>query len=78
MLCLCQPMATTAELLEKVNMAIANRLDGRAVDEYSVHGVSLKRTPLSELMTLRDKLQAELNAQNRGGVSFADVSNEVL
>ena len=58
---------TDAELLTKVRQAIADRMDGKTVKDYSVQGVRIGRDPLSELQALADKLQNQVNASSGPG-----------
>ncbi len=56
--------ATNAEMLVKVNEAITNRLNGGAVQSYSIKGRNIQYITLAELYDLRSKLQTEIsNAQ---------------
>lgn len=61
-------MATDpATLLDLVNAAIANRLAGGAVDSYMIRGRNLKRTPIPDLLELRDQLKLEVELIASGG-----------
>jgi len=52
-------MATSAELLAAVETAIAARLSGDAYEEYSEAGQRFRGATLSELFSIRSRLQAE-------------------
>jgi len=47
---------TTQEMLEKVELAIMARLNGGAVQSYSIGGRNLQYMQLPELEKMRDKL----------------------
>jgi hypothetical protein len=53
-------MATPAELLVKVETAIAAILDGGAVQSYSIGGRNLSRMPLEDLQDMRADLLREV------------------
>ena len=57
-------MATTQEMLDKVNTAIVARLDGGAVQSYSIGGRNIQYISLGELYKLRDILRKEVNSSN--------------
>ena len=61
-------MATTAELLAEVEVAISAALKSQ---EYGSKGLSQKRAQLSQLQSLRRELLAEIREQtaNGGGMS---------
>lgn len=53
--------STTAQkMLLAVETAIQARLSGGAVDSYEIRGRSLARTPLPELVVLRNQLKIEV------------------
>lgn len=53
--------STTAQkLLSLVETAIKARLEGGAVDSYEIRGRNLSRTPLPDLVKLRDRLKIEV------------------
>lgn len=53
--------STTAEkMLAAVEAAIKARLSGGAVDSYEIRGRSLARTPLPDLIALRNQLKVEV------------------
>lgn len=56
-------MATKQEMLENVEAAINARLTGGAVASYSIGGRNLQYISMRELMDLRDKLKAEVSAE---------------
>jgi hypothetical protein len=66
-------MATNAELLTLIDAAIEARLTGGAVDEYTIDGVSVKKSPLNELYSLREKLRKEIAMGSQHGVQFVDL-----
>lgn len=60
-------------LLDNVETAINAILTGGAVKSYSVNGRQLERMELSDLMSLRDKLKAEIASSTSGGTTnYAD------
>ena len=65
--------ASAQEMLDAVNDAILARLAGRAIDEYTVIGMSLKKTPLADLRHLRDQLASEVSRAGVGTFTFADL-----
>lgn len=67
---------TKQELLDAVNTAIENILNGGAVASYSIGGRNLQRMSLSDLMSLRDKLQAETSAE-QGTTNYAKFEEPV-
>ncbi len=66
-------MATPAALLTLVEIAITARLEGGAIEEYTVYGVSTRKSSLAELFKVRDRLKAEIAAGVQHGVQFADL-----
>ena len=52
---------TTQEMLEKVELAIMARLNGGAVQSYSIGGRNLQYMQLPELEKMRDKLIRQSN-----------------
>jgi hypothetical protein len=61
-------MATTAELLNAVNTAIANRLAGVTAEEWTEGAIRYKDTPTAELRLLRKQLQRELASESGGNL----------
>ena len=59
-------MATAASLLVKVEAAIEARLDGGAVDSYSIRGRSLEYMDIGDLFKLRDQLRREVESLDIG------------
>lgn len=57
-------MATTQELLTAVETAIEARLNGGAVQAYTIGGRNIQYITLSELYKLRTQLKKEVNASN--------------
>jgi len=53
---------TSEELLHKVESAISARLNGGAVQSYSIGGRNIMYMTLSELMQARDKLKREVGS----------------
>jgi hypothetical protein len=53
-------------LLDKVEAAITARLDGGAIEEYSIRGRHLKYCSLDELMALRADLRREVEGNKTG------------
>lgn len=50
----------TQKMLDAVNAAILAIAEGGAVQSYSIKGRSLSKMPISELLTLRDRLKVQL------------------
>ena len=63
-------MATKQEMLDNVDNAINARLNGGAVQAYSIGGRNIQYSPLSELMKLRDQLRREV-ATSGGSTTYA-------
>lgn len=59
-------MASAADLLVKVEAAIVVRLDGGAVDSYSIRGRSLSYMNITDLFALRDQLRREVEGEKIG------------
>lgn len=53
---------TSSELLTKVNQAISARMNGGAVQSYSIGGRNLEYMTLRDLTEFRDKLKKEVSA----------------
>jgi len=65
-------MATPAEMVTKIDTAIEAKLDGGAVDQYSIDGRQLRHMSLLDLYSLREKY-ARLSANASGpGVNYAE------
>lgn len=66
-------MATTAERLQKVRDAIDARIDGGAVQSYTLdNGVNIQKCSLTELMALEKRLADTLYSESRTlGRSYA-------
>jgi len=66
---------TNTLLLSKVNTAINNRLNGGAVQAYSIGGRNIQYATLNELFELRKNLEAAIAIENGGArnyVTFTD------
>lgn len=62
-------MATSQQLLTSVEAAILAFTDGGAVEEYQLAGGRrIRRSQLSELLKMRDKLKVEIARANRSPV----------
>jgi hypothetical protein len=59
------------ELLDKVEAAITARLDGGAVQSYSIGGRNIQYIGLSELIKLRDELRRNLSVSG-GKTTYAE------
>ncbi len=59
-----------ASLLTAVNNAIAARLNGGAVDSYTIGGRDLKYIPLADLFKMRDNLRREIAAGAGGARNY--------
>ena len=55
-------MATAQELFDKVNEAIAAKMDGNAVQSHNIGGKSIQYYSLTELKELRADLKRELDS----------------
>ncbi len=68
--------ATKQEMLDAVNDAIYARLNGGAVDSYSIGGRNLQYISLKDLMDMRAGLQAEVSSEQgtRNYAGFKDPS----
>lgn len=64
-------MATTTEMLDQVNAAIAARLSGGAVASYSINGRNISYMPMPDLLALKRDLQKQLAAENGGSRNYA-------
>lgn len=53
---------TTQELLDKVNEAIGNKMDGRAVLSYTIGGKNIQFESLKSLKEMRTQLMGEVNS----------------
>jgi hypothetical protein len=62
---------TNQTLLDKVNTAIQARLNGGAVQSYSISGRNIQYATLDELFRIKDKLERAVNNNADGGLSFA-------
>lgn len=63
---------TTSERLQKVRDAIDARIDGGAVQAYTVDGTNIQKATLTELMALEKKLESTLYSESRTrGRSYA-------
>lgn len=62
---------TTQEMLDNVNTAINARLTGCGVQSYSINGRSVSKYSLSELQSLKEKLQNQLAAESGAGRTYA-------
>ncbi len=60
--------ADPAALLTKVEAAIDARLEGGAVDSYSIDGRNLKYVSLTDLFAMRRKLAREVEVAASGGL----------
>jgi hypothetical protein len=65
-------MSTTSEMLDAVNAAITARLAGGAVQSYSLEdGRNIQYITMTELLKLRDKLNAEAAGSISDRTSYA-------
>ena len=55
----------------KVQAAINTRLDGGAVESYSIDGRNLKYVSLNDLFAMRNKLTREVEIATSGGLPVA-------
>ncbi len=62
---------TAADMLTAVNNAIITRLNGGAVQSYSVAGRNIQKATLEELYRIRDRLTREVNSASDSGFNFA-------
>lgn len=69
-------MATVQEMLDAVNAAILAKLNGNAVQSYSIGGRNIQYYSLKALQDLRQQLQAELGAEN-GTTNYASFERPV-
>jgi len=60
-----------ASMLNAVNQAISARLNGGAVNSYSIGGRELQYISLKELLDLRSQLQKEIGATKTGTRTYA-------
>lgn len=63
-------MATKQEMLDNVENAINARVNGGAVQAYSIGGRNIQYIPLPDLMKLRDQLRREI-AGSGGATTYA-------
>jgi hypothetical protein len=66
---------TTATLLAAVEQAIAARLNGGAVQSYSIGGRNLQYMTIESLMKLRDQLKAESSSGSGGARNYVSFEN---
>lgn len=60
-------MATAVQIRDAVDQAILDRLEGNAIDEYTMgDGRRLKRTPLKDLLDARNLFAAAAIAEEQG------------
>ncbi len=64
-------MATTSEMLEQVKGAISARLNGGAVDSYSISGRNIQYMPMQDLLALKRDLEKQFAAENGGSRNYA-------
>ena len=65
-------MATTAERLKKVQDAIDAWSDGGFVQSYTIDGVNIQKSSLTELMALEKRLESKLYSESKTrGRSYA-------
>jgi len=70
-------MATTQELLTAVEAEIAARLSGRALRSFGKGEAQFVNESLTDLMDTRDRLRAELAAQQAPTFVLADIREDV-
>ena len=63
---------TVAEMLTKVNAAIYAILT-RAIESYTVHGITYTYSNLDQLRLMRNELKKEVNGTTRRRIMLADV-----
>lgn len=56
--------STAKQMLDAVETAIKTILEGGAVQSYSIKGRNLAKMPMTELVTLRSQLKAEVAREN--------------
>ena len=66
---------TDESLLEKVNIAIGNRLSGGAVQAYSVLGRNIQYETLESLYKLRKELEMAIAVKSGGARNFVSFTN---
>ena len=72
-------MSTTSEMLDAVNAAITARLAGGAVQSYSLEdGRNIQYITMTELLKLRDKLNAEAAGSILDRTSYANFRGRPL
>ena len=67
--------ATDADMLDKVNQAITARLNGGAVQAYTINGRNIQYVTLDELWKMRRELEIAIGNKNGGArnfISFVD------
>jgi len=68
-------MATSQDLLTLVDAAITTRLNGGTVESYNIDGQNVAKTPLKELIVLRDKLRGEVQSQSGSTRNFGTLKD---
>lgn len=67
--------SNSRKMLEAVDAAIQARLSGGAVDSYTIKGRDASRTPIPDLIRLRDLLKAEVAREDQAAkVAQGDVA----
>jgi len=67
--------ATDSEMLVKINEAITTRLNGGAVQSYSINGRNLQYVTLQELWQLRRDLEVAISGKAGGARNYASFVN---
>jgi hypothetical protein len=68
------PAPTKQEMLEAVESAIIARMNGGAVQSYSIAGRNIQYCSLDELRRLRDQLRQEIAGQ-KSSTTYARFDN---
>ena len=63
--------ASNAEMLGKVNLAITARLNGGAVQAYTINGRNIQYVTLTELWKMREQLEQVIAAEAGGTRNYA-------
>ncbi len=66
---------TNQEMLDAVKTAIYNRLNGGAIQSYSINGRNIQYATLDELQKMRRDLEAAIAGESGGARNFVSFSN---
>ena len=64
---------SAGSMLTLVEAAIEALLSDRPVERYSIAGISVEYSNLTELMNLRERLRREIAARNRNPIQLGDL-----